>query len=84
MNNNILNTVLNGISKSLNIASNVIPICKDTYPLIKKGKNLLNKNNIINKNPKIDNKINNMNNENNENNENKQKKNLSNNPKFFV
>lgn len=81
MNNNILNTVLNGISKSLNIASNVIPIYKDTYPLIKKGKNLLNKNNIINKNPKIDNKINNMNNENIEN---KQKKNLSNNPKFFV
>ena len=49
MNNNILNTFLSGISKSLNIADNIIPIYKDTYPLIKKGKDFLNKTNSSNK-----------------------------------
>ena len=34
MNNNILNNLLSGISKSLSIADNIIPIYKDTYPLI--------------------------------------------------
>lgn len=80
MNNNILNTVLSGLSKSLNIANNIIPIYKDTYPLIKKGKNLLNKNNS----PKIKQNLNNNSNNNHDNNINPKKKNLSNNPKFFI
>ena len=47
MYNNILNNLLSGISKSLSIADNIIPNYKDTYPLIKKRKDLLNKNNNL-------------------------------------
>ena len=39
MNNDILNNLLNGASKSLHIIDEVIPIYKDTSPLIKKIKN---------------------------------------------
>lgn len=81
MNNNILNTFLNGISKSLNIANNIIPIYKDTYPLIKKGKDFLNKNNNFQiKSKQNDNEIS----KNSNIKENNQKKNLSSNPKFFI
>lgn len=81
MNNNILNNLLSGISKSLNIADNIIPIYKDTYPLIKKGKDLLNKNNNLQIKSKRNNDdiIKNSNIK-----ENNQKKNLSSNPKFFI
>ena len=80
MNNNILNNLLSGISKSLNIADNIIPIYKDTYPLIKKGKDLLNKNNNLQiKSKENDNDI--IKNSNIK--ESSQKKNLSSNPKFF-
>ena len=81
MNNNILNNLLNGISKSLNIADNIIPIYKDTYPLIKKGKDLLNKNNNLQiKSKRNDNEIS----KNSNIKESSQKKNLSSNPKFFI
>ena len=81
MNNNILNTFLNGISKSLSIADNIIPIYKDTYPLIKKGKDLLTKNNNLQiKSKRNDNDI--IKNSNIK--ESSQKKNLSSNPKFFI
>ena len=39
MNNDILNNLLNGASKSLHIIDEVIPIYKDTSPLFKKIKN---------------------------------------------
>ena len=81
MNNNILNNLLSGISKSLSIADNIIPIYKDTYPLIKKGKDLLNKNNNLQiKSKRNDNDI--IKNSNIK--ESSQKKNLSSNPKFFI
>ena len=81
MNNNILNNLLSGISKSLSIADNIIPIYKDTYPLIKKGKDLLNKNNNLQiKSKENDNDI--IKNSNIK--ESSQKKNLSSNPKFFI
>lgn len=48
--NNILNTFLKNTSKSLTIINEVIPIYKDTYPIIKKIKNNINKNNKNNKN----------------------------------
>ena len=81
MNNNILNNLLSGISKSLSIADNIIPIYKDTYPLIKKGKDLLTKNNNLQIKSKRNNDdiIKNSNIK-----ENNQKKNLSSNPKFFI
>lgn len=45
MNNDILNNLLNGASKSLHIIDEVIPIYKDTSPLLKKIKNYtINKN----------------------------------------
>lgn len=45
MNNDILSNLLNGASKSLHIIDEVIPIYKDTSPLIKKIKNYtINKN----------------------------------------
>ena len=45
MNNDILNNLLNGVSKSLHIIDEVIPIYKDTSPLLKKMKNYtINKN----------------------------------------
>lgn len=47
MNNDLLNTILKGASKSLYIVNEAIPIYKDTAPLFKNIKNLVNKNNNI-------------------------------------
>ena len=51
MNNDLLNTILKGASKSLYIVNEAIPIYKDTVPLFKNIKNLVNKkeNNIVGK-----------------------------------
>lgn len=47
MNNNLLDTILKGASKSLYIVNEAIPIYKDTAPLFKSFKSLVNKNNNI-------------------------------------
>lgn len=51
MNNDLLNTILKGASKSLYIVNEAIPIYKDTVPLFKNIRNLVNKkeNNIVRK-----------------------------------
>ena len=49
MNNDILSNLLNGASKSLHIIDEVIPIYKDTSPLIKKIKNYTISKNVKNK-----------------------------------
>lgn len=86
MNNDILNTLLKGASKSLYIINEALPIYKDTAPVVKKVKDFvvnkkgnittgnIIKNSSINKNKNININI---------------KKELvtkqnSNNPKFFV
>ena len=49
MNNDILNTLLKGASKSLYIINEAIPIYKDTAPVVKKVKDfVVNKKNNIN------------------------------------
>lgn len=80
MNNDLLNTILKGASKSLYIVNEAIPIYKDTVPLFKNIKNLVNKNenNIVRKKNIKGDKMETI------------KKNLdinqsdSNNPKFFI
>lgn len=80
MNNDLLNTILKGASKSLYIVNEAIPIYKDTVPLFKNIKNLVNKkeNNIVGKKNIKGDKMETI------------KKNLdinqsdSNNPKFFI
>lgn len=80
MNNDLLNTILKGASKSLYIVNEAIPIYKDTAPLFKNIKNLVNKkeNNIVRKKNIKGDKMETI------------KKNLdinqsdSNNPKFFI
>ncbi len=67
--NNILNTFLKNTSKSLTIINEVIPIYKDTYPIIKKFKNYINKNNNTKHNIPNKKELDNTNNTN---------------PKFFV
>lgn len=84
MNNDILNTLLKGASKSLYIINEAIPIYKDTAPVVKKVKDLVvNKKNNIN----VSNIIKNSNNVKEEKKDIKKElvtnKN-SNNPKFFV
>lgn len=50
MKNDILNTLLRGISKSLYVVNEVIPIYKDTAPLVKKVKGVISKkDNKVNK-----------------------------------
>lgn len=50
MKNDILNTLLRGISKSLYVVNEVIPIYKDTAPLVKKVKGVIGKkDNKVNK-----------------------------------
>ncbi len=57
--NNSLNLfkILSGVSKTLNIAKNVIPIYKDTKPLVVNAKNIYKslKNNKIKLNSKVSN-----------------------------
>ena len=49
MNNDILNTLLKGASKSLYIINEAIPIYKDTAPVVKKVKDfIVNKKSNIN------------------------------------
>lgn len=81
MNNDLLNTILKGASKSLYIVNEAIPIYKDTAPLFKNIKNLVNKkenNNIVREKTVKEDKKETI------------KKNLdinqsdSNNPKFFI
>lgn len=87
MNNSIkLLKVLTGISKGLNIANNVIPIYKDTKPLIKSFQKFCNNikiNNIpqnnLNPPPTITNNFNDI-----DNNTKKIITNNSNNPIFFI
>lgn len=47
MNNNLLDAILKGASKSLYIVNEAIPIYKDTAPLFKNFKSFVNKNNNI-------------------------------------
>lgn len=50
MKNDIINTLLRGISKSLYVVNEVIPIYKDTAPLVKKVKGVIGKkDNKVNK-----------------------------------
>ena len=84
MNNDILNTLLKGASKSLYIINEAIPIYKDTAPVVKKVKDfVVNKKSNIN----VSNIIKNSNNVKEEKKDIKKElvanKN-SNNPKFFV
>ena len=84
MNNDILNTLLKGASKSLYIINEALPIYKDTAPVVKKVKDFvvnkkgnittgnIIKNNSINKNKNINIKKELVTKQN------------SNNPKFFV
>ena len=82
MNNDILNTLLKGASKSLYIINEALPIYKDTAPVVKKVKDFvvnkkgnittgnIIKNSSINKNINIKKEL--------------VTKQNSNNPKFFV
>ena len=59
MNNDILNTLLKGASKSLYIINEAIPIYKDTAPVVKKVKDfVVNKKSNINVSNIIKNSIN--------------------------
>lgn len=78
MKNDILNTLLRGISKSLYVVNEVIPIYKDTAPLVKKVKGFINKDKVIDKN------INTNSNNNIKKELEVKDKNINNSPKFYL